>query len=136
MIVSADVVILGAALVGLILGAFGGFSSALSFVVATLGASLAGRSFWAFATRQWENMGVRAGAVLVVSLVVFGVVRVVVRRLVGRLLAQPADAIFGALVSGALALILAVAGFLVAQHFGYVTDESSIFLREAASFVR
>ena len=61
------------------------------------------------------------------ALVVFGLVRVVVGRIVSRLLSQPADSIFGLVLGAALGalLIYVVAGIPVAREYSVIAREVS-----------
>jgi hypothetical protein len=82
-------------------GAFGGFSGSLAFLLASVAGGFAGKTGWTLIADYIPATWGRAVAVLALGLVVFGIVRLVVRKLVAGLLAQPADAIFGFL-TGAL----------------------------------
>jgi len=123
---TADFILVCVAAAGLILGGFAGFSGALSFVIASGAAFLAGRLFWpwsvAFLAQDWA----RALATLVAVLLIFGIVRWVVRKLVGLALAQPADFIFGALVGGVAAGALSVACAWGLARFGIIPIDSVI----------
>ena len=113
---TSDYVILVAALIGAILGMFGGFSGALAFL-AGVGAAVAMLRFgWSFLESQIETPWLLAVAALAASLIVFGLSRLVVKKIVKNLLAQPADAIFGALVA-------AVAGFSAALLGAYALEK-------------
>lgn len=117
-LVTADYVLLGAALALAVLGAFGGFSGALAFLLAAVAGGATGKFSWDFAGSHIENSAGRALAVLAVSLVVFGVVRAIVRKFVSKALAQPADAFFGFLAGAATGAILAGAAIFVAGPDG------------------
>ena len=74
---------------------------------------------------MFEHLWVRALAVLAGLLVVFGIVRALVRRFVNGLLAQPADAIFGFL-AGVLLVALVAVGWAVSGLFleySYIASE-------------
>ena len=126
----ADYVLCGLTLVAAVSGLFRGFSGTLAFVLATLAASVAGTFGWAQSPSFTDVLWMRVIGTLVATLLVFGLVRVIVRRIVNGLLAQPADAIFGFLVGiliGALAtLAWAYSGFhtecsaLVTQVAGWI----------------
>lgn len=91
-----------------IMGIFRGFSGALSFVTASASATTAAMFFWGYLTRWEMQMWVRGAITLAIALIVFGVVRAIVKKMVNGLLAQPADAIFGFLVGLLLGVLIVV----------------------------
>lgn len=95
----ADCVLLG--LTGLLvaLGLFRGFSGAFAFAVATSLAIATAVCGWNGCLSGIGPLGLRVVAACVVFVVVFGVTRIFVKAVVGKLLAQPADAIFGVLLA-------------------------------------
>jgi len=113
----ADFAVLVITAVAAILGAFGGFSGALGFGAGLIAAGLAvrfGRGCIAeFLPAGWMV----AIGVLVLALVCFGLVRVIVKRVVKGLLAQPADAIFGALVAAVSGAAVSLAALSAARTF-------------------
>ncbi len=122
---------LGAAALSLsVMGLFRGFSGSLAFVAAGAGATATAMFLWGWLTRWAMQMWVRGAIALAVSLLVFGCIRAVVKKVVNGLLAQPADAIFGfavgLLVSALAVLVLAAAG---------VGFEYSNIVREVARHV-
>ena len=106
----ADYVFLGITAVVAITGLFRGLSGSLAFVLATAAAVVAATFGWPYSATLTSEPWLRGLGLLVAALVVFGVVRLVVRKLVNGLLAQPADAIFGFLL-GVLLGALALAGW-------------------------
>lgn len=113
---SADYVILGATLAAAIFGLFGGFSGALAFL-AGVGAATAAVRF------GWDSLAARISvnwllvlAALAVALVAFGIARLMVKKTVNKLLAQPADAIFGMLVAAAAGFALALGAVYIATQ--------------------
>ena len=127
----ADYALGGIALAMAVLGLFCGFSGALAFLLATPAAALAAGFCWPYSAEISNVAWMRAAGVLVVSLLVFGIVRIVVKKLVNGLLAQPADAIFG-LIAGALAGAMLV----VAWGWSGLYLEYSNLAREVAAHVR
>lgn len=112
---TSDYVILGASLAAAILGLFGGFSGALAFM-AGVGAAVATLRFgWSFLEEWISTPWLLAVAALAAALLAFGIARLIVKKTVKDLLAQPADAIFGALTS-------AVAGFAAALAAAYALE--------------
>lgn len=104
----ADLVILGVAGVAAIFGLIGGFSGALAFLVGLGGGAFAARFAWLTSVSWFEADWARALATLAIALVAFGLVRMLIRKVVHGILAQPADALFGALVAAASGFALAV----------------------------
>ena len=78
-----------------------------------------------------DAVWMRGAAVLVGTLLVFGIVRFVVKRTVNGLLAQPSDALFGFLVGAVAGALL-----IVAWGFGGFALEYSNLAAEAARYVR
>lgn len=126
----ADYALGGLTIALAVLGLFRGLSGTLAFLAATLAASAVGTIGWRAAepylTVGWQ----RALAVFVAALLAFGLVRIVVRKFVNGLLAQPADAFFGflvGLVTGALAVV-------VWAYIGYGLEYSAL-ASEVARYV-
>ena len=113
-----------------VMGIFRGFSGSLSFVAASACGTTAAMFFWGYLTRWEMQTWVRGAIALTISLLVFGTVRMIVRKFVHGLLAQPADAIFGFLVGVALSAVLV----LVWATSG-VGHEYSNIVREVAQHV-
>ena len=105
----ADYVLCGLTIVMAVLGLFRGFSGTLGFAVGACAAFFAATFGWTLSADFTEVLWMRGAGVLVVTLLVFGFVRLVVKKLVNGLLAQPTDALAGALVGLALAALLLVA---------------------------
>ncbi len=75
-------------------------------------------------------------AALAMALVAFGVARLIVKKTVNRLLAQPADAIFGALTAAVAAFGVSVAVlYLVNQVGGEELQVESAILRDVLSCI-
>lgn len=127
----ADYALCALALVLTLLGLFRGFSGSLAFVAALAAASAAALFGWTFSASLTEVVWQRGAGVLVATLLVYGLVRLVVKKLVNGLLAQPSDAIFGGLLGAALAA-LALVGW--AQSGVYL--EHSTLARELAAVLR
>lgn len=101
----ADYVIAVLAVVFSVMGLFRGFSGMLGFALASVAAISVGSLAWNFSEIYFEVLWARGLAVLLAVLFAFWIVRVLVRKLVNGLLAQPADSIFGflsGLILGAL----------------------------------
>jgi len=124
---TADYVLAAITLAAAIFGLFGGFSGALGFCAGLVAAVVVGKFGYPllgdYLTTQWAV----ALATLAAVLLAFGLARALVKRIVKGLLAQPADAIFGGLVSAITGLALALAAMYAARTFGGFTFESNIY---------
>jgi len=115
---AADYVILGATLVAAILGLFGGFSGALAFLAGVGAATAAVRFGWDPLAARIHVNWLLVLATLAVALLAFGIARLIVKKTVNRLLAQPADAIFGMLAASAAGFALALGAVYIATQVG------------------
>ena len=111
-------------------GIFRGFSGALSFISAGACATTAAMFFWGYLTRWDMQMWVRGAITLTIALLVFGLIRALVKKVVNGLLAQPADSIFGFLVG-----LLMGAFLILAWAISGVGHEYSNIVREVAAYV-
>ena len=127
----ADYVLCGLAIVMAVTGLFRGFSGTLAFLLASALAALAAGFCWTLSASYSDVVWMRAVGVLVATLLAFGLVRFVVKKIVNGLLAQPADAIFG-MLAGAIAGALLV----VAWAWSGVYLEYSNLARGVAAYVR
>lgn len=126
---TADYVIAAVALLTGVFGLFNGFSGALAFLMASTAGSLAGRVAWTFTDGRFASGWARGLAVLVAALLVFGLVRWCVRKIVSGLIRQPADAVFGFLVAALTGAALSVAAIYAANVSGFLSVESSLVAR-------
>jgi len=115
---AADYIILGATLAAAIFGLFGGFSGALAFLAGVGAASAAVRLGWDPLAARISVNWLLVLAALAVALVAFGIARLIVKKTVNKLLAQPADAIFGMLVAAAAGFALALGAVYIATRVG------------------
>ena len=127
----ADYALCGITIVMAVLGLFRGFSGTLGFVLGAVAAAFAASFGWAYSASFTEVAWQRGAGVLVATLLAFGVVRLVVKKLVNGLLAQPSDAIFGFLVGAALGVLI-----LIAWAYSGAYLEYSALAREASAYVR
>ena len=127
----ADYAIGGVAVVFAGLGLFRGFSGTLAFFVAAGCAAAAGVFFRPFAVQMFGAEWSRVLVNIVVSVLVFGLVRIVVKKTVNGLLAQPTDSIAGV----ATGLVL-WAALVYAATFAPWMIERSVVVREVAAHVR
>lgn len=111
---------LGAAVVGL----FVGFSGSLAFLAGSLAASVTARLGWAMSAELLPNAWSRGVAVAVASILMFGIVRWIVKKMVHGLVAQPGDAIFGALVAGVVGFCLSAGVLMLLAAFGFMDAAS------------
>jgi uncharacterized membrane protein required for colicin V production len=118
----ADYVLAALVMVLSVTGLFRGFSGTLAFVLAAAAAGAAGTLVWSWSGAFLDEAWMRYAVVLVSSLLAFGIVRVVVKKLVDGLLAQPGDAIFGFLAG----LALGAGAVLLWAHSGMFVEYSNI----------
>lgn len=104
----ADYVLCGLTAALAVLGLFRGVSGTLAFFAGSAAAVLTASVGWPFSAELTSEFGYRIVGTVVATLVAFGLVRIVVRKLVNGLLAQPSDALLGSLLGVVVgALILA-----------------------------
>ena len=110
---SADYVIGGVGVVFAVMGLFRGFSGTLAFFAAAAASAAAGVFFRQVAVDMFAAEWARILVNVAVAVVVFGIVRMVVKKIVNGLLAQPTDSIAGFLVGILLwAVLVYVATFV------------------------
>ena len=127
----ADYALCGITVVMAVLGLFRGFSGTLGFVLGAIAAAFVASFGWTYSASLTDVMWQRGAGVLVATLLAFGLVRLIVKRLVNGLLAQPSDAIFGFLIGAALGVLI-----LIAWAFSGAYLEYSVLAQEAAAYVR
>ena len=121
----------GITIVMAVLGLFRGFSGTLGFALGAIAAAFAASFGWALSASFTMVAWQRGAGVLVATLLAFGIVRLVVKKLVNGLLAQPSDAIFGFLIGAAFGVLV-----LVAWAYSGAYLEYSTLAKEAAAYVR
>lgn len=112
-------------------GLFRGFSGTLAFLLALAAAGAVFGFGWPYSQTFTQEVWMRALAVLVAALLVFGAVRCVVKKCVNGLLSQPADSLFG-MLAGLCAGVLAVGAWAYSGMF----LEYSNLAGMAAGFLR
>ena len=127
---TADYILCGLTIVAAVTGLFRGFSGTIAFVAASVAAAAAGSFGWTYSATLTDAVWQRGAGVLVATLVVFGLVRLIVKKLVNGLLAQPSDAILGALVGAALG----VAVIIIWATSGLYPEYSAL-VRTVAAYV-
>ena len=127
----ADYVLCGITVVMAVLGLFRGFSGTLGFVLGAVAAAFAASFGWAYSASFTDVAWQRGAGVLVATLLTFGIVRLIVKKLVNGLLAQPSDAIFGFLIGAALGVLI-----LLAWAYSGAFLEYSSLAQQVASYVR
>lgn len=130
-LLTADYVLAGLMIVLAVMGLFRGLSGTLGFLAAVLAGLVAATFGWSLSADWFEPVWQRVLAVLVATLLVFGIVRMLVKRMVNGLLAQPADAVFGFLVG-----VLTWAAVVVAWAYSGAFLEYSAVATEVARYVR
>lgn len=120
----AEYAILAATLGAAVVGLFIGFSGSLAFLAGSLAAGAVARFGWTMSVDLLPDVWVRGIAVAVASLLAFGIVRWIVKKTVHGFVAQPGDAIFGALVAGAVGFCFSAGGILLLATLGILDDAS------------
>jgi len=127
----ADYVLGGLTLVMAVTGLFRGFSGTLAFAIGVAAATFAATFGWSYSASFTEVVWMRVAGTLVGTLLTFGIVRLVVRKLVNGLLAQPSDAFFGFLIGASFGILL-----LLVWAYSGLYIEYSFLATEAARYVR
>lgn len=127
----ADYIVGGLIVVTAVLGLFRGFSGTLAFFVACACAVAVAMACWPFSETLTETMWIRGGVTLVTTLVSFGLTRLAVKKLVNGLLAQPTDAILGALLGAAFGVAVLVGWAYSGFHLEYsnLATQTAAYLR-------
>ncbi len=110
------------------LGFFRGLSGALGFLAGTAAAAAAAYFGWMGLLTRIANPWARGLAAFAVALVAFGIVRMAVKAIAGKLLDTPADRIFGVVLALACA-----AGLAWAASHDPVARKHSLIAREVHS---
>lgn len=134
-LLTADYVILGFTLGGAVIGLLIGFSGAFAFLCGSIAAAAFGHFFNQYLKTVIGHGVLRALALTVAALLAFGLVRIIIRRFVRGMLAQPGDSIFGMLAACAAGAVVSLGGiwlwnFVVPEH-----AVSSILFRQALGLI-
>ena len=127
----ADYALCGITVVMAVLGLFRGFSGTLGFVLGAIAAAFVASFGWEYSASFTDVAWQRGAGVLVTTLLAFGIVRLIVKKLVNGLLAQPSDAIFGFLTGAALGVLI-----LAAWAYSGAYLEYSTLAKEVSAYVR
>ena len=122
----ADYVLCALALTAAVMGLFRGFSGTLALLAALVAGGFAASFTWSFSAELTPEVWMRAAMTLVATLLVFGIVRLIVKKLVNGLLAQPTDAILGMLVGAAGGALLAIGWAYSGMFLEYSTIASAV----------
>jgi len=127
----ADYVLCGLTIVTAVTGLFRGFSGTLAFLLATLAAVFVGLFGWDYSAAFTPVLWMRGAGTLVGVLLAFGIVRVLVRKLVGGLLAKPSDALFGFVIGASVGVLLLLAWARIGLYLEYsnLAREMSVYVR-------
>ena len=112
-------------------GFFRGLSGTLAFFVSLAAAIVTGFVAWPLSANWTQAVWMRGVGVLVLTLLVFGLIRIVIKKLVNKLLSQPSDSLFGLLVGVALAALVAVGW----TYSGFCLEYSNV-VQKVAAYVR
>lgn len=126
-----DYVLVGVTVLVATLGLFRGLSGLFAFLVGTAHALAGAVHGWNGFLACIESPWLRAGAAVVVFIVLFGVVRYAVKLIAGKLLSQPSDSIFGVVV-GLLCggfLLWSLAGNEYLRGYSYLAQEVHAHVR-------
>lgn len=127
----ADYILGGLTIVMAVLGLFRGFSGMLAFVLAAIAAAFAASFGWAYSASLTTVTWQRGAGVLVATLLAFGLMRLMVKKLVNGLLSQPSDAIFGFLIGASLGALILVAWASAGAYLEY-----SFLAQQVSTYVR
>ncbi len=105
-----------------VMGLFRGLSGALAFISGAVAAAAVAVFGWPFSAEYLAEPWMRGAATLVATLLAFGLVRLLVKKLVGGLLSQPSDSIFGFFVGALVGILLLVAW----AYTGFYTELSTL----------
>ncbi len=130
-----DYVVLALAAGGVVTGLFIGLSGALAFFSGSLAASFVATFGWRFFASFVSSGLVRGIAVAFAALVAFWIARAIVRKTVKVALAQPGDAILGALAAGVSGFAVGLGAVWLAQFIGFPGAEGSSLLNEVVGHV-
>lgn len=125
-----DFVLAGVAAFVCAIGLFRGLSGFLAFLTASAATAAAAVWLWPESAAYIGSTVARVAAFAAGGVLVFGVVRMVVKKLVNGLLAQPVDSIAGLAVAVACCVLAVVA----VSRFGIVRERSHV-AREVARHV-
>ena len=131
----SDYVVLALAAGGAVTGLFIGASGALAFSGGTLAAIFAARLAWPLSASFLSSGLARVLAAALAALVAFWVVRALVRRTVKLAVAQPGDAVFGALMAALTGFAVGLGLVYLAQFVGLPGAEGSVLLEEVLGHV-
>lgn len=126
----ADYVIAGLTIILAILGLFRGFSGTLGFIAGAASAAATGVLVWNLSASFTPVWWIRAVATLVAVLLVFGIVRWAVKRMVNGLLHQPTDSLCGFLIG-----VMTGLGIVTVWAYSGLYLDYSVLASNVAAFV-
>ena len=127
----ADYILLGFAFLAMIAGGVCGLSGMVAFASA-LGLSVfSAFMLWPFALERFNSHWAAALAVFVAAILVYAIVRVILKKTVNFMMSQPSDSILGMLVG----LVLALGIVYAWARIGFFAEHSSI-VTGVAAYVR
>ena len=130
----ADYGFMALAIILVVMGLFRGASGFFAFVSALAGAAAAAMCLWPYTASFSQELWVRSAIELVSVLLVYGVLRMIIKKVVNGLLSQPSDSIFGVLIAllfSALIVFFASKIDLVKEHSNIAVVASELFKGDA-----
>ena len=118
----ADYVFLLAATLFVIAGLFRGLSGFFAFVAALVASTVVSISLWPLICLSFADVFVRGAVAAVGAIIVFGIVRFLVKFILRKIISQPSDSIVGMV----FALLLSVALLYVASASAIVREHSAL----------
>lgn len=129
---TADYAILSVSVVAGVIGLFLGFSGAMSFLAASVISAFSSKLVWTISASYLTTAWTRGLVTVIATLLVFGLVRWSVRRVINGLLRQPADSVFGFLIAAFTGILLSsIAVYLI--NFFQLAEIRSVFVSEVMS---
>lgn len=131
---SADWMVVLIATAAAIGGMIIGVSGALAWLLATAVSCVAFRFCWGGYSALIAIFWVRVIVTAITLLLIFAAVRALVKKFIRVLVAQPGDAIFGAIISATVGFAFAVGALWLIAQTGFI-DFKSYFLEAVAAFI-
>jgi len=122
----ADYAVIASAAISALSGLFVGFSGAVAFLAGVAAATAAMRFGWHPLEARIGETWMLVAAAAAVALAAFGLARLVVKKFVKNILAQPGDAILGSLVAAVTGTCLSLFTLYGAKRLGAASFDSML----------